>query len=69
MDPQKLIDLLRATMDQQLDQRKAAEDQLTQVSEIFIPISTTWHELLTLGFLTKTAEKTSKNAFSVIRRI
>lgn len=47
MDPQKLIDLLRATMEQQPEQRKAAEDQLTQV-EIFS--STTWHKTLTLSF-------------------
>lgn len=37
MDPQKLIDLLRATMEQQPEQRKAAEEQLTQVSDFFFP--------------------------------
>lgn len=34
MDPQKLTELLRATIDPNPEQRKAAEDQLAQVSTI-----------------------------------
>lgn len=34
MDPQKLTELLRATIDPNPEQRKAAEEQLTQVSTI-----------------------------------
>lgn len=35
MDPQKLTELLRATIDQNPEQRKAAEEQLTQVSTTY----------------------------------
>lgn len=33
MDPQKLTDLLRSTIDPNPERRKAAEEQLAQVSE------------------------------------
>lgn len=68
MDPQKLIDLLRATMEQQPEQRKAAEEQLTQVSKFFIPHITNHHMAKPkLGFPTKkNANYRTKEAFSTV---